>query len=50
MNSLVRTRQIALILVAAPVAWMAVYVSWLIVPQIVRIVVSAVVEAVASSL
>jgi hypothetical protein len=48
MNSLARTRKVALILAAAPVAWFAAYMSWLIVPQIVRIVAVKVAESVAT--
>jgi hypothetical protein len=50
MKFLVRTRQVALILIAVPIAWMTVQVSWLIVHQVVQSVVTKVVETAATSL
>jgi hypothetical protein len=50
MNSLARTRQVALILIAVPIVWMTVQVSWLAVHQVVQSVVTKVVETAATSL
>ena len=50
MNSLVRTRQVVLILIAVPLAWFTVQISWLVVHQVVQSVVTKVVETAATSL
>jgi hypothetical protein len=50
MNSLSRTRQVALILAAAPMAWFAVYMSWQVCLQVVQTVVAKVAETAATRL
>jgi hypothetical protein len=48
MNSLAYTRQVALILIAAPFAWLVVAISWMVLQQVAQAVVVKVVEAVAT--
>ena len=48
MNSLNHTRQVALVLIAAPFAWLVVTISWMVVHQVVQAVVVKVVETVAT--